>query len=342
VPIAFRTFDVQFIIPDDRVLATPRPDLWRVRSDEQLYATELHSESLHSGPALSFAAHTPEMHHFKGSSGGRVLPLYASADTSRPNLPPGLLDLLTARLGLPVTPVDVLAYIAAVTAHPAFTARFAEDMRTPGIRVPLTADPGVWADAVELGKRVLWLHTGAERCTGPGRPPGPPEVMDQERRPLLVTAIPALPLPDDLTYDPTTKTLRIGDGSAAPVEQRVAEYTVGGTHVLRKWFGYRRATRTQARGDQSPLDDVRPTEWPAEYTTDLLELLHTLTLVTDLEPAQAELLDRVMSGPRITVEDLTAAGVFPIPEKARSLPKSTDDDPVQGLWAMDNDARRSR
>jgi antitoxin (DNA-binding transcriptional repressor) of toxin-antitoxin stability system len=58
-----------------------------------------------------------------------------------------------------------------------------------------------------------------------------------------------------------------------------------------------------------------------------LELLHTLTLVTDLEPDQAQLLDDVMAGERITVSGLTDAGVLPVPATARSpLPKATKKD----------------
>ena len=35
---------------------------------------------------------------------------------------------------------DFLAYVAATAAHPAFTARFQDDLSTPGLRLPLTAD----------------------------------------------------------------------------------------------------------------------------------------------------------------------------------------------------------
>lgn len=326
VPVAYRSFDVQYLIPDDRLMHRPRPDLWRVRGDHQLYVTELHSEAIRPGPALTFAGLTPDLHHFKGSAGGRVLPLYAGADTSKPNLAPGLLDLLSTRLGERVSAEDMLAYIAAVTAHPAFTARFADDLRTPGIRVPLTADKTVWDDAVTLGRNVLWLHTRGQRCVdvSHGRPRGAPKVANPERRPMVVTAIPDTDdkMPDELTYDPATLTLSVGEGRIAPVDPQVVAYEVSGMNVLRKWFGYRRATRPQARGEQSLLDDVRPTSWPSAYTTDLLELLHVLTLVTDLEPAQAGLLDQIMEGPRITVADLTEAGVLPVPTTARTpLPK---------------------
>jgi len=328
VPIAYRTFDVQHIIPDDRVLSTPRTDLWRVRGEHQLYATELHSETVRSGPALTFAAHTPDMHHFKGSAGGRVLPLYAGTDTTTPNLAPGLLAALDARLGAKVEPEDFLAYVAAITAHPAFTTRFAEDLRTPGIRVPLTADKTIWDDAVTLGRRVLWLHTRGQRCVDveAKRPEGPPTVTDADRKPMVRVAIAATEdgLPDEMTYDAATHTLAVGNGSIGPVSPEVVAYEVSGMNVLRKWFGYRRATRPQSRGEQSELDDVRPAQWPSAYTTDLLQLLQVLELVTQLEPEQAALLERVLTNPRVTVDDLTEAGVLPVTAASRNpLPKVT-------------------
>ncbi len=42
-----------------------------------------------------------------------------------------------------------------------------------------------------------------------------------------------------------------------------------------------------------------------------------LTLVVDAEPAQAALLEKVMQADRITVADLTEAGVLPVPDSAR-------------------------
>lgn len=318
VPIAYRSFDVQFVIPDDRLMHRPSPPLWQVRGDHQVYAVEQHAQPLKpGGPALTFSAHLPDMDFFKGSAGGRVLPLYGSADTSRPNVTPGLLEHLSRTLGYAVPPEDLLAYIAAVTAHPGFCVRFEEDLRTPGIRVPLTADPQLWAGAVELGRRVLWLHTRGQRFSTDSQAPR----VDDDVRPLMQVPIPDSPMPDDLTYDCQTRELHLGDGVVAPVDPRVVAYEVSGMNVLRKWFGYRRATRPQARGDQSPLDDIRPASWPPEYTSDLLDLLNVLTLLVEMEPEQAELLEAVMTGPRVTVEDLTGAGVLPVPEQARSLPK---------------------
>ena len=231
-----------------------------------------------------------------------------------------------------------MAYIAAVTAHPAFCDRFEDDLRTPGIRVPLTANPDTWASAVDIGRRVLRLHTRGQRFNPDGQAPR----AGDDVRPLLQVPIPDSPLPDDLTYDPQTRELHVGDGVIAPVDPRVVNYEVSGMNVLRKWFGYRRATRPQARGEQSPLDDIRPTSWPPEYTSDLLDLLNVLTLLVEIEPEQADLLEDVMSGPRITVDDLTDAGVLPVPEPARSLPRTGKEDPAQQLWLTENDSRNAR
>ena len=75
----------------------------------------------------------------------------------------------------------------------------------------------------------------------------------------------------------------VDEEAACFVAAPVVDYEVSGMNVLRKWFGYRRATRPVTRGEQSALDDLRPNGWPAAYTTDLLQLIEVLTLVTDLE-----------------------------------------------------------
>jgi hypothetical protein len=326
VPVAYRAFDVQYVIPDDRLMHRPRADLWRVRGDHQIYITELHADVIRSGPGLLFAAFTPDMDYFKGR-GGRVLPLYAGLDTSKPNLAPGLLDTLSERWARVVSAEDFLAYVAAVTSHPAFVLRFSEDLRTPGVRVPITSDATVFETAVELGRQVLWLHTRSQRFANAenGRPKGAPNVDNKVRRPMMVEPIPdaADKYPDDdIAYDPSTETLAIGEGRIAPVGQAVIDYEISGMNVLRKWYGYRRRTRPQTRGEQSALDDIRPSTWPSEYTTDLLELLRVLTLVTDLEPEQAQLLNRVLESPLVTVAELSEAGVLPVPDGAREpLPK---------------------
>ena len=157
VRVGYRSFDRQWIIPDSRLMHAPRPPLWSARIPGQVFITELHSSPIASGPGLVMTALIPEMHHFKGSEGGRALPMFHPDGSG--NTPPGLMPALAMLLDGPVTVEDMVAYVAAVVAHPAFVARFTDELTTPGVRVPITSDPVLWARAVELGRQVVWLHT---------------------------------------------------------------------------------------------------------------------------------------------------------------------------------------
>lgn len=69
VPYGFRSFDRQWIIPDNRVLNRPNPTLWESHSERQVYLTALHRTSPTSGPAVTFSALIPDLDHYKGSFG---------------------------------------------------------------------------------------------------------------------------------------------------------------------------------------------------------------------------------------------------------------------------------
>jgi hypothetical protein len=179
---AFRTLDRQWIIPDARVINQPNPTLWDTYSANQVYLTALEAHSPTSGPAISFAGFVPDVHHYKGNFGGRVFPLWRTADASVPNIKPALLAHLAKAYGARVAPEDVIAYIAAVLAHPAFTARFQKDLVRPGLRVPLTADAALFAKAVALGREVIWLH-GTSLLGSRGAPEGRPAFGSAKRSP---------------------------------------------------------------------------------------------------------------------------------------------------------------
>lgn len=315
--VGYRSFDVQWILPDNRLTDRPRPELWAAAGPAQVFATEQHSQPLTGGPGLTFTAHLPDTHHYNGR-GGRVLPLYRDDKAAAPNNAPGLLDYLRTRLGATVSPEDLMAYIAAVVAHDGYTQRYRADLETPGVRVPLTGNPELWHRAVQVGGEVLWLHTRGERYadSAQGRPAGPPR-LPADRRPKVTAPIPDTPdeMPEQPAYDPDTRTLVVGLGRISPVSPEVWTYEVSGMRVVRKWFGYRQGRATNRRS--SPLDDIRPDHWLPDYTTDLLDLLQVLQRVVDLEPVQADLLAEIVDGPLITVADLTAAGVFPVPPLAR-------------------------
>lgn len=62
------------------------------------------------------------------------------------------------------------------------------------------------------------------------------------------------------------------------------------------------------RRPPSPLSAIQPTAWLAEYTTELLAMLRVLTRLVALEPAQADLLARIVAGPTIDSDALRAVG----------------------------------
>ena len=59
IPYAYRSFDRQALIADARLISRPRPNLWGVHSDRQVYLTTLLTQPLSSGPALTAAAQPP-------------------------------------------------------------------------------------------------------------------------------------------------------------------------------------------------------------------------------------------------------------------------------------------
>jgi hypothetical protein len=73
------------------------------------------------------------------------------------------------------------------------------------------------------------------------------------------------------------------------------------------------------------LGDIQPDHWLAEHTSELINVLNVLGLLVDLEPAQAELLERICAGPTITDEELRAAGAFVVlAEPKRKAKKKPD------------------
>jgi hypothetical protein len=325
----FRSFDRQWIIPDKRLINRPNPELWECRSDRQVFVTALSRMSPTDGPGLTFTELVPDLDHHSGR-GGRVFPLWRDDKAQQPNLPPSLLPHLSEKYAASTTAEDLMAYIAAVAAHPAYTAMFRDDLSTPGLRIPLTADPSLFAEAAELGRRVLWLHTFGERMIDPkhGRPAGPPR--------LPAASMPTIPkegaissspdeMPDTINYDAGKQRLLVGHGFIENVPLAVWQYEVSGKQVLLQWFSYRKKDRERPiigdRRPPSPLGDIQPDHWLPEYTTELLNVLNVLGLLVELEPKQADLLERICTGPLISQAELKSGGALEsptVPKKPRS------------------------
>lgn len=325
VRYGFRSFDRQWIIPDNRVINRPNPELWKAHSDKQVYLTALARTSPWSGSALTLAGLVPDLDHYNGR-GGRVFPLWRDRAASEPNLPPKLLAFMGKKYKSPVSAEDLLAYIAAVAANPAYTARFQGDLVKPGLRIPLTASGKLFAEAVAMGRTVIWLHTFGERFADAkaGRPAQPPRLA-KEKAPRIPAkgTIPPDPdaMPDDIGYDADQKRLLVGGGYIENVPPEVWAYEVSGKHVLTQWFSYRKRNRERPIiGDRRPpskLGSIQPNHWLAEYTTELLNVLHVLGRLVDLEGPQADLLERICSGRTITAEELQTAGALEVPAAMR-------------------------
>ncbi|MGW4732368.1 type ISP restriction/modification enzyme [Streptomyces shenzhenensis] len=267
-------FDEQWLIPDHRLIDSARPELWRVADAQQVFAVETAAEG--PGPVLLATSLLPALRP------GRIRPLYRRPGGREPNLAPGLLDHLGARLGLTPTPLDVLAWFLAAA--------------RPGPAVPLTEDPGLWSRGVELGRRLLWLM-----CRDGERPKLP-----GGRRPYVRAPLP--PRPFAVHYDRDEECLQLDEGRIAPVPPDAWDFEVAGVQVLEQWF-----TARTAEAAPGTLAAVRPATWPQSWTSELLELITVLALLAELRPRQAEL----TVGAPITAAELRAAAVLPPPASSR-------------------------
>lgn len=189
---------------------------------------------------------------------------------------------------------------------------------TPGLRIPITASVEAFLEVASLGRRVVWLHTFGERMIDAvdGRPSGAPRAPAPSRpvMPKEGAIAPDELLPEELRYEEAKQRLHVGTGFIDHVSEAVWRYEVDNKQVILQWFSYRKRDRSKpAMGDRRPpsrLQAIQPDHWLAEYTTDLLDLLNVLTLLVELEPRQAQLLDRVCTGALISEAELIAEGAI--------------------------------
>jgi hypothetical protein len=223
VRYGYRSFDRHWIIADGRLMSRPRPVLWAAHGDKQVYLTSLLSHPLGVGPALTACAELPDLHHFRGSYGAKeVMPLYRDAGCEEANIRSGLLDLLAKAYGREVTPEDFLAYVYGVLGHPAFTARYADELGTRELRVPVTKDAALFAEVRDVGGKLLWLHTYGQRYIPRGRPRG--QVPKGSARCTKPVPGDKDHYPQTYDYNDPTKTLHVGAGAFAPVALEVYNF----------------------------------------------------------------------------------------------------------------------
>ena len=171
--------------------------------------------------------------------------------------------------------------------------------------------------AVETGRRIVWAHTFGERYvdTGDHRPLGPIRLPGGPR---LRSETGEGTHNRTFEYSAAKGELRIGAGVFENVAPAVHGYEVSGKNVIRTWFNYRRAGARSA--DPASLESITPDGWRPEWDIELLDVLNSVTALVDLEPEQAELLSAIIDAPQITMDDLTAASVLPVPAEAERAP----------------------
>lgn len=314
----YRSFDRQWAFNDPRMAKTDSPSLWQTVSPQQLFLTSIFTKQLGPGPAITASSAVPDLDYFSGRGAKDVIPLWRDAAATQANLTAGLAATLGRLLGTtPPSVEEVAAYVYALLSASAYQERFAAALERPGLRVPITADAGLWREAVAAGRELLWLHSFAERFVDPAsdRPPHVPlvEGIGWDR--------PVLRLPEDMgqvAYDADTGALTIGDGQVGGVRPDVWAYSVSGMQILPKWLGYRTRKGTgRAASSKSALDHIRPSEWADEWNDELLDLIRVLTLTVDRQAALARLLERVCEGP------LVPGSVLPQPAPEQREPPPT-------------------
>jgi len=299
-PYAFRSFDRHFAIEDIRLNDRMGEVLWRLQGKTQLYLTVLATEALGAGPGIVASSSVPDLHHFRGSFGGKdVIPLYRDAAGTEPNVTAGLLDVLGLKYGTTPNAEDLAAYVYALLAGQSYTRRFWNELETPGPRVPLTKNGKIFAEAAKLGRKLIWLHTYTERFRGKDRGDEVPQ-----GKATTIKGVSADPAhyPVEYSYDGAKREIVVGDGRFGPVSPQVWEFEVSGLKVVQSWLGYRMKKRAGKKS--SPLDDIRPERWTARMSDELLEMLWVLEATVAMEPELEKMLDSVVADPCFAAADL--------------------------------------
>jgi len=330
VLVAYRSFDRQWVIPDNRLMEMARTSLWAVRSSRQIFVSE-DIQPIKNGPGLIFCAHVPDIDHFHGSEGSLVRPLYRDPATAFANILTGLLPYLSDRLGVDVSAEDFVAYVAGLVGHRGYSQRFAQYLNEPGIRLPLTAHRELWARAVSIGQEVIWLHTFSERFVDDNaRRPGDAlrlaELSGIRLYSPIVARPPGMPnsiTPTEIDGSDDLINLIVGDGVLGPVSKEVWDYEVNGMKVVSHWFDSRRISPLHKR-NKSGLNAKNFGSWTSQLTNELLAMLSVLTGCVRLEPQQITLLDQVCEGVLISTSELMQASMLPPPDWAFKGPSLRD------------------
>jgi hypothetical protein len=257
------------------------------------------------GPAATVSGLVPDLHHFRGSFGGKdVIPLYRDPAATQPNVPNNLLATLGRALGQNITAEDFFCYTYAILAAPTYVETFSEELTIPGPRLPLTRNRTLFGQAADVGRRLIWLHTHGERFVPEGHRRG--EVPQGTARCERGVPTTADGYPENYSFESTPQTLRVGGGIFRPVSNAMWKFSVSGLSVLQSWLDYR--MRAGAGRSSSLLDEIRPEIWTAMMTQELLELLWVLEATVASLPKLSAVFANVIASETFGASELPVPG----------------------------------
>src|ERR1035438_1455108 len=163
---AYRSFDYQYAMVDNRVGDFLRPSLWATQSNKQLFFATALTQTITCGPTVTVSSEPPDLHFFNGRGAKDIIPLFRDAKHQHPNLHPELLSFLGRLYGDSVTAEDFACYMHAILSAPAYVEHFSEELGNRDIRVPVTTSHELFDRSVAIGKRLIYCQTHEERLDG--------------------------------------------------------------------------------------------------------------------------------------------------------------------------------
>jgi hypothetical protein len=124
IPYAYRVFDRQWVLYDNRLGDFIRRSLYDTLGQDQIFFSTLMTKRLGTGPSFSATQHLPDMDFFCNRGAADIIPMLAARG---PNLTAGLLDALEVHLGV-VSVQDLFGYLAGVLGSPHYQEKFAADL----------------------------------------------------------------------------------------------------------------------------------------------------------------------------------------------------------------------
>ncbi|MDH3472446.1 MAG: N-6 DNA methylase [Rhodospirillales bacterium] len=223
--ISYRPLDRRYLYNHTAYGDFLRPELQEVWGDNNtaLYAM---SGGTGSGPAVWCHGLLPDYHAFRGR-GGYAFPLHdRRPNMDAPNISPELLQSLSRAYGEEVAADDVFDAILCLLSAASYTLRFAEDLEDVFPHVPFPGPPGVFQQAVQIGREIRAVETFAREPGEACRQANFVRVVTEPRGAVAEIEFDGgeIILCDD------------GSGRIVGISQGVWDFAVSGYRVVPRWL----------------------------------------------------------------------------------------------------------